>query len=59
MPRMWVQNNVQEKNKKMYPFTKAIECNWGTVGTRCVRKLKMRVIMQESFKAKNEHLKLP
>lgn len=45
MPRMWVQNNVQEKNKKMYPFTKAIECIWEAVGARCVRKLKMRLMM--------------
>lgn len=31
MPRMRVQNNVQEKDKEMYPFTKSHECVWGGV----------------------------
>lgn len=29
--RMWLQNNVQEKDKKMYPFTSALECLWKAV----------------------------
>jgi len=28
MQRMWLQNNVQEKDKKMYPFPQAFECIW-------------------------------
>lgn len=31
MQRMWLQNNVQEKDKKMYPFTRALECIWEAV----------------------------
>lgn len=29
--RMWLQNNVQEKDKKMYPFTSALQCIWEAV----------------------------
>lgn len=28
---MWLQDNVQEKDQKMYPFTSALECLWKTV----------------------------
>lgn len=31
MQRMWVPNNVQEKDKKMYPFTWTLECVWEAV----------------------------
>lgn len=32
MQRMWLQNNVQEKDKKMYPFTRALACIWEAMG---------------------------
>lgn len=31
MQRMWLQNNVQEKDKKMYPFTHALDSIWEAV----------------------------
>lgn len=40
---MWLQNNVQEKDKKMYPFTSALGCIWeavdGDKGKQNVREI--------------------
>uniref|UniRef100_A0A8V0YFB2 RNA polymerase II, I and III subunit K n=1 Tax=Gallus gallus TaxID=9031 RepID=A0A8V0YFB2_CHICK len=49
----------KKRTKRCILLQNAIECIWEATGARCVRKLKMRVMMQGSFKAKNQHIKLP
>lgn len=49
----------KKRTKRCILLQNAIERIWEATGARCVRKLKMRVMMQGSFKAKNQHIKLP
>lgn len=49
----------KKRTKRCILLQNAIECIWEATGARCVRKLKMRVMMQGSFKAKSQHIKLP